>query len=187
MSSHNTSQTASKPSRSFAGAGCLCAIFTNLLPSMGLLCLAWLVYGLQCDDSCGGDAGWTGVANSWQWAAQFWCLAVPCVVAAALFVGFLTKRHTGRAAWALLGSTLCCAAYFAFPSASGGGVIWPASDFAGVVAFIAVMVLGGLVSLAIERRADGYRMIQMSSTRSPSPRRPDEESICRLHERRTRR
>jgi cytochrome c biogenesis factor len=72
-------------------------------PAAGYLVVALYVYRYRCDESCTG-VGWSHLRGSWEWSLQFWCLAIPGVLAAFLVVYLLARRRPWSAAVAL---TMC--------------------------------------------------------------------------------
>jgi hypothetical protein len=96
------------------------AVVAVLLPAAGLFVAAQFRYHYRCDEACQAGAGWTRSLTGWEWAVQFWCFAVPGVIAATLVVGFSALGHTRRAGVALAVSLASVVAYLLFPSVTGG-------------------------------------------------------------------
>jgi hypothetical protein len=114
----------------------------------------WYFYTLRCDDGCNTLDGWTGNAQAWQWGIQFWCLAVPGVLAALSVSAFLAARRTSGAAVALAVSSLLYAGWAVMFITGGHATISVNDVFVHPWEWLpyTVMVLGGTTSITIQRR-----------------------------------
>jgi hypothetical protein len=135
------------------------------------LVLAVYVYGDRCNESCGGTGpgtgGWAHTRDSPAWSLHFWLMAVPCLIAMVLFVGFLAAGSPRRAAAALGAAWLAFAAWLLYPSLTGGSVApghWHLNvhHTGTMLVLLAVLVMllgavGGLLAelLATRREAAG--------------------------------
>jgi hypothetical protein len=120
----------------------LCGTVAIGIPLLAFELAAVVVFGLRCDDGCGGS-GW-GDPSAWQWYAQFWGLAIPALVTGAASVLWLARGRPRAAAIALGITCTLAAAWFAFP-------LLEHALFWGLVIVHPVLQLSGLAYFAGDR------------------------------------
>jgi hypothetical protein len=130
------------------------AAATSVAATLLFFYAAGFSYTERCGDSCSGF-GWSGQRGSVMWSVQFWAVAMPGLLAVALYVWFLARGHPGRASVAFILAFVAFVAWRALPWLTGkhpGHWTFSINDGTGRViwAILVLMVGGAVASVLLE-------------------------------------
>lgn len=132
------------------------AAATSAPATMIFLIVAAFWYGNRCGDGCGPSSGryavpgWSQHADSIMWSVQFWAIAIPALLAVALYVVLLAYGLPAQATVALLFALVAMIVWRALPWWTGDRPGNWTSEKPLVWVALVLMLAGAAVSVLLE-------------------------------------